>query len=103
MTAPTTQRAQTEHWAIHSHGFRVCSGKKKVGFVTDVIPPHGEVEGALVVRGGLFKRRLFLVPLDDVESSDRRRWLVRICEPSHPSDPKLLEAWLRRRKEALTR
>ena len=103
MAIATTPIAETQHWAAHSHGYRVQCGKKRIGFVADVIEPRGEVDGALVVRGGLFGRRLSLVPLDDVVSCDRERWRVTIEASAHEADPKLLADWRRRRKEALTK
>jgi hypothetical protein len=86
-------------WAAHSHGYRVQCGKKRIGFVADVIEPRGGVDGALVVRGGLFGRRLSLVPLDDVVSCDRERWRVTIEESAHQADPKLLAGWRRRARK----
>jgi len=101
-TAPVETRPEpVRHWAEHSHGYRVARDGRKLGFVQDVIPGHGGVDGALVVRGGLFGRRLLLVPLGDVVDFDPHAWRVVVRESSHPADGSLLADWRRRRAEAL--
>jgi hypothetical protein len=96
-----TQPDPVRHWAEHSHGYRVARDGKKLGFVQDVIPGHGDVDGAVVVRGGLLGRRLLLVPLGDVVDCDPHAWRVVVRESAHPADESLLADWRRRRAEAL--
>jgi hypothetical protein len=96
-----TRSNPLRHWAEHSHGFRVLRDGKKVGFVQDVIHGHGDVEGALVVRGGRLGRSLMLVPLDDVVDCDPHAWRIAVREVAHEPDPAALDEWRRRRREVL--
>lgn len=62
------------YWLRHCHGFRVDTPRGRVGIVEDVLyGAHHDRPSALAVRGGLFGRRLELVPIEEVDTIDPRR------------------------------
>lgn len=86
MTHPTRQESpaiETDHvsdrvsdgyWLRHCHGFRVDIPRRRLGIVEDVLyGAEHDRPSALAVRGGLFGRRLELVPVEDVDTVDPRR------------------------------
>ena len=62
------------YWLRHCHGFRVDTPRGRVGIVEDVLygADHHR-PSVLAVRGGLFGRRLELVPIEEVDTIDPRR------------------------------
>lgn len=54
-----------EYWLGHCEGFRVVDETRKLGIVEELVGPEGEPD-VLVVRGGLFAKRVYAVPVDDV-------------------------------------
>lgn len=71
----TTIHTETEldwpggYWIGHCEGFRVEDEGRRLGFVEAVVGDECEPEG-LLVRGGLFANRLYMVPVTDVERVD---------------------------------
>jgi len=74
MTQATKTRIDLEYWVVHCEGFRVRSGKRRLGFVQEVLD-GGQT---LAVRGGFLGRRVVLVPADRVLAivpREMRLWL----------------------------
>jgi hypothetical protein len=69
------EHIDTNYWISHSEGFQVREGRKKLGFVQEVI----DGGRTLAVRGGLLGRRVVYVPVDQVFAivpRDLRIWLL---------------------------
>jgi hypothetical protein len=69
------EQIDTDYWISHSEGFQVRDGRKKLGFVQEVID-GGQT---LAVRGGLLGRRVVYVPVERVLAivpRELRIWLV---------------------------
>jgi hypothetical protein len=63
------------YWVTHSEGFQVRSGRRRLGFVQDVI----DGGRTLAVRGGFLGRRVLFVPVDQVFAivpREMRIWLT---------------------------
>jgi len=66
-----------DYWLRHCHGFRVDSPRGRRGIVEDVLyGAEHDHPSALVVRGGLFGRRLELIPIETVDSVEPSRKLL---------------------------
>jgi len=63
------QGEQAAYWLRRCQGFRVDAGGTRIGIVEDVLyrAEHDRPE-ALLVRFGIFRRRLEAISLDDVEA-----------------------------------
>jgi hypothetical protein len=75
-----------EYWLRRCHGFRVDSADGRIGTVENVrfdSPPAAPQ--ALVVRVGLFGKRLLIFPVSEVEAILPRQQLVVL-----PASPRLL-------------
>ena len=67
------QGEQAAYWLRRCQGFRVDSERRRIGIVEDVLyGAEHDRPSALLVRGGIFKRRLEAISLDDVEAIYRR-------------------------------
>jgi uncharacterized protein YrrD len=77
---------QAAYWLRRCHGFRVASEGTRLGTVEDVL--YGaelDRPAALLIRTGIFIRRLEAISVDDIEAIDPRaqRLSVRLrCETS---------------------
>jgi hypothetical protein len=63
------------YWIAHSEGFQVRSGRRRLGFVQDVL----DGGRTLAVRGGLLGRRVVFVPVEQVFAivpREMRIWLT---------------------------
>ena len=63
------------YWVSHSQGFQVRGGRRRLGFVQDVI----DGECTLAIRGGFLGRRVVFVPVEDVFAivpREMRIWLT---------------------------
>jgi hypothetical protein len=75
MSAIGNRDVDREYWLAHCEGFQVLAGKRRIGFVQDVV----DGGRTLVVRGGLLGRRIVSIPADDVYAvvpRDLRVWLT---------------------------
>ncbi len=63
------QGEQAAYWLRRCQGFQVDSAGGRVGIVEDVLyGAEHDRPSALLVRSGIFKRRLEAISLDDVEA-----------------------------------
>jgi hypothetical protein len=63
------QGEQAAYWLRRCQGFRVDSEGERIGIVEDVLyGAEHERPSALLVRTGIFKRKLEAISLDDVEA-----------------------------------
>ena len=63
------QGEQAAYWLRRCQGFRVDSAGGRIGIVEDVLyGAEHDRPSALLVRSGIFKRRLEAISLDDVEA-----------------------------------
>jgi hypothetical protein len=63
------QGAQATYWLRRCQGFRVDSEGSRIGIVEDVLyGAEYDRPSALLVRPGIFKRRLEAISLEDVEA-----------------------------------
>jgi hypothetical protein len=66
-----------EYWLGHCEGFRVEDETRRLGIVDEVVGPEGEPK-VLLVRGGLFAKRVYEVPMDDVLEIEPRAERIRL-------------------------
>jgi hypothetical protein len=81
---PTKGETMTDdtYWIRNCHGFRVYSPRGRLGIVEDVL--YGgdpDRPAALAVRGGLFGRRVEVVPVESVEEISPRQTRIAVREP----------------------
>jgi len=63
------QGDQAAYWLRRCHGFRVDSAGERVGIVEDVLyGAEHDRPAALLVRSGIFKRKLEAISREDVEA-----------------------------------
>jgi hypothetical protein len=63
------QGEQAAYWLRRCHGFRVDAAGRRIGIVEDVLyGAQHDRPSALLVRSGIFRRRLEAISLDDVEA-----------------------------------
>jgi hypothetical protein len=75
MTRETRTRIDRDYWVGHCEGFQVRSGRRRLGFVQEVLD-GGQT---LAVRGGFLGRRVVLVPIDRVLAivpRELRLWII---------------------------
>jgi len=75
MTREARKRIDRDYWVVHCEGFQVRSGRRRLGFVQEVLD-GGQT---LAVRGGFLGRRVVLVPVDRVLAivpRELRLWIV---------------------------
>lgn len=61
------------YWLRNCHGFRVDTPRRRLGIVEDVLyGSERDRPSALAVRGGVFGRRVELVPIEAVEVIEPR-------------------------------
>ena len=80
--APSADGDLSGYWLSTCEGFRVESNDGRVGIVEEIrFSPNGQPE-ALAVRTGLFRTRLVLVPIDDVQDVTPRTKRVLVRSPA---------------------
>lgn len=76
---PRTPAFDRDYWLCRCEGFRVESGRSRVGVIEEVrYRRFHDRPDELVVRGGLFGTRVALVPIEDVLEIVPRQLLVRV-------------------------
>jgi hypothetical protein len=74
MTRRRTTEIDRDYWVAHSEGFQVRDGRKRIGFVEEVL----DGGRCLLIRGGILGRRVVRVPAGEVLAvvpREMRIWL----------------------------
>jgi hypothetical protein len=83
---PAVNREQAAYWLRRCHGFRVDSQGTRMGTVEDVLyAAELDRPAALLIRSGIFVRRLETISVEDIEAIDpraQRLWVRLRCETS---------------------
>ena len=86
MTRRRTTKIDQDYWVAHCEGFQVRDGRKRIGFVEEVL----DGGRCLLIRGGTLGRRVVQVPAAEVLAvvpREMRIWL-RAATPTfvHPAE-----------------
>ena len=95
-TVSTISVEGRRYWLTHSEGFRVDAPGGRVGFVEAIVERDAGEPSALIVRAGLFGRRLLVVPAVEVEEVIPRRKRLRLRQSPEVGDTEFLADLLRR-------
>jgi len=77
--APAASGAQEEYWLRRCHGFRVDGPNGRIGTVADILyGAEHDRPSALLLRTGLLRQRLEIVPAEEIAAIYPRLERVRL-------------------------